>query len=478
MGDKKRVDGEVVATSVDGDAEVVTKVVSGPKSWVEAVETQGAQGQSAAEICVGMQEKADERGDPFKATELNEHEKMSPIHAFLFAEDRARAAGGLLYRRWQLGKIMETQRAKCFFIFLVLVNAVLIGVRLDYGGDDSTWNALEHAFLTVFCIEVGLRLVAFGLLFFTDGWNWIDFVVVMVGVVDWFILAFGGGSDNSAFTAIRLIRIFRVIRLFGFFDRLSRLVQAFIGALKDVVWVAMLVVIVLYIFAILACNFYGHDQELQDAGFDSELYFGTIPASMATLFQIMTLDSWMSGITRPIGEVKPMAYFVLILWCCIGALGLLNLMTAIFIDSLTTLSRKEMGREASRLQKRRSKALNIIREMFVEHDANNDCTLDQQEMEQVVDSMRHHPEILSNGGISSDQIKQAMCIADTDGDGVDYGEFIAALDVMDTPVTRKDTMQITKKITQVEGQIATLEGEVRGLKEQVQSLVNVLTQQR
>ena len=96
---------------------------------------------------------------------------------------------------------------------------------------------------------------------------------------------------------------------------------------------------------------------------------------------------------------------------------------------------------------------------------------------------------------------------------MDYGEFIAALDVMDTPVTRKDTMQITKKITQVEGQIATLEGEVRhkftletldsmhnktlhesnhlntyktidlmgqvrGLKEQVQSLVNVLTQQR
>ena len=132
MGDKKRVDGEVVATSVDGDAEVVTKVVSGPKNWVEAVETQGAQGQSAAEICVGMQEKADERSDPFKATELNEleHEKMSPIHAFLFAEDRARAAGGLLYRRWQLGKIMETQRAKYFFIFLVLVNAVLIGIRV------------------------------------------------------------------------------------------------------------------------------------------------------------------------------------------------------------------------------------------------------------------------------------------------------------------------------------------------------------
>ena len=44
---------------------------------------------------------------------------------------------------------------------------------------------------------------------------------------------------------------------------------------------------------------------------------------------------------------------------------------------------------------------------------------------------------------------------------MDYGEFIAALEVMDGPVQKKDTMQITKKITKVEGQLATLEGEVR-----------------
>ena len=115
------------ATRVDGDAQVATKVIPGPKSWVEAVE---AEGQPAADICVGIPEKADEESDPFRATELNAHEKMSPIHAFLFDEDRAKAAGGLLYRRWQLGKVMETQSAKCFFIFLVLVNAVLIGVRV------------------------------------------------------------------------------------------------------------------------------------------------------------------------------------------------------------------------------------------------------------------------------------------------------------------------------------------------------------
>ena len=43
---------------------------------------------------------------------------------------------------------------------------------------------------------------------------------------------------------------------------LSKLVEAFIGAMKDVVWVAMLVVIIVYIFAVLTCQFYGNDQKV------------------------------------------------------------------------------------------------------------------------------------------------------------------------------------------------------------------------
>ena len=32
--------------------------------------------------------------------------------------------------------------------------------------------------------------------------------------------------------------------------------------MKDVVWVAMLVVIIMYIFAVLTCQFYGNDQKV------------------------------------------------------------------------------------------------------------------------------------------------------------------------------------------------------------------------
>ena len=121
---------------------------------------------------------------------------------------------------------------------------------MDYGGDTDAWDALEHFFLSIFLIEVALRITAFGWSFFTDPWNCIDFVVVVIfndsqtfnilepravpdavptaaliglqqaiGIVDWGFLIVDGAGGNSAFTAVRLVRIFRIIRLFGFFDR-------------------------------------------------------------------------------------------------------------------------------------------------------------------------------------------------------------------------------------------------------------------
>ena len=50
---------------------------------------------------------------------------------------------------------------------------------MDYGGDESTWDALEYCFLLIFIVEVAMRLGAFGWLYFTDAWNWVDFIVVV-----------------------------------------------------------------------------------------------------------------------------------------------------------------------------------------------------------------------------------------------------------------------------------------------------------
>ena len=54
---------------------------------------------------------------------------------------------------------------------------------------------------------------------------------------------------------------------------------------------------------------------------DADDFFGTVPRSMATLFQMMSLDSWMSAVTRPVGDVYVGAFFFFIGFVVLASLG-------------------------------------------------------------------------------------------------------------------------------------------------------------
>jgi voltage-gated sodium channel len=147
-----------------------------------------------------------------------------------------------------------------------------------------------------------------------------DLVIISISVVEVVgTLAFE--SDSYGLSAFRLLRVFRVFRVLSFFERLNMLVKAFVYAMADIVWVAVLIVILLYVFAILANGFFANSTSLDAAGFNSNQHFGSVLQAMTTLFQLMTLDAWMSGITRPVGQVYPAAFPFLIFFVTLGALG-------------------------------------------------------------------------------------------------------------------------------------------------------------
>jgi len=408
-----------------------------------------------------------------------EKDERDPIEIYLQDEDAARDAGGIAHTRWKMANFMEINVIKAIVMAVVCLNGILIGVQLDYGGDETAWESIDAAFLLIFTVEAVVRLIGFGWLFFTDSWNLLDFSVVVVGLVDWIISASTGGDSNPVFTAFRLLRIFRVFKVMRFFDRLSKLVEAFFGAMQDVIWVAILVLIMLYIFGVMVTAFYADHKELDDAGVDSNDLFGTVPRSMATLFQIMTMDGWMSGITRPTANVYGSAWIVFILWAVIGALGLLNLLTAIFIESLTELSRKADRKQQKQMEQQRARVLDIVQKLFFEFDEDHSGTLDVREANLVLNEISNAPEILPAFavlGITSYHINEAIHLADQDGDGIDYQEFIDCLQIMDAPAQKKDTMMITKQFHRqtdlVCQQISLLTNEVKELRQEVQTLRN------
>ncbi len=124
--------------------------------------------------------------------------------------------------------------------------------------------------------------------FWTENWNIFDFFIVLTSVIEILVAAISGGGGSTGLSVFRLMRVFRVLRLVVYVERLNILVQAFLLALQSVVWVGVLLMMVLYMFAVIAQGLFGKSEDLENNVEGVQEWFGTVPRSMATLIQVTT----------------------------------------------------------------------------------------------------------------------------------------------------------------------------------------------
>lgn len=58
---------------------------------------------------------------------------------------------------------------------------------------DKLEEEVNNFFLLFFTIEAVLKLTAFGLKYFTSGWNRFDFIVVLAGIISYCIRTYSNG---------------------------------------------------------------------------------------------------------------------------------------------------------------------------------------------------------------------------------------------------------------------------------------------
>jgi len=214
----------------------------------------------------------------------------------------------------------------------------------------------------------------------------------------------GNDTKTPGLSALRLIKILRLVRLIGMMKRLATLAQAFVAAMKQVAWVMVLFIIVLYIFAVLAQGFF-HSPTLTeradinippwgtcDADLDSTYschdprIFRNVAQSMISLFQVMTFDDW-APLYRPVAIVFPSAWFYMGFFAPVGALGLMNLITAVFIEALMDETRETRRREDELSRSTRAAKIAICYETIKSFDLNNDGRLDESEISAVLKTL-------------------------------------------------------------------------------------------
>ncbi len=236
--------------------------------------------------------------------------------------------------RAQVGGWVESQRVQGAIVFLIVINAVTLGLETSeslmaiYG---EILTRIDHAILTVFVIEIGLKLYARGLRFFRDPWNLFDFVVVGIALV----------PASGPLAVLRALRVLRVLRLISMVPRLRFVVEALLRAVPGISSIGLLMLLLFYVFGVIATGLFGGE---------FPQWFGTIGYSMYTLFQIMTLESWSMGIVRPVMEAYPYAWAFFIPFILVATFTMLNLFIGIIVDTMQTMHSAEHGKDREHIE--------------------------------------------------------------------------------------------------------------------------------
>lgn len=225
--------------------------------------------------------------------------------------------------RLRLASFVESAPVQYFIVGVILLNALILGLETSQSLMQSHGRLLvilDKSCLAVFIVEITLKLAAYRGAFWRSPWNIFDFVVVGIALVP------GAG----VWAVLRSLRVLRIMRLLTVVPALRKVVAAFLHAIPGLGGVLLLMTVFLYTSAVLATNLFGRD---------FPQWFGTLGASLFSLFQILTLEGW-ADMARTIMEVHPWAWAFFLPFIIIATFTVLNLFIGIIVSTMQELALK------------------------------------------------------------------------------------------------------------------------------------------
>lgn len=221
----------------------------------------------------------------------------------------------------KISSLVRSSLFQNFIIGIIIINGVTMGletskpIMVEFG---SILNIFDKVVITIFTIEIIMRIYVHRVSFFKDGWSLFDFFIVAISLV----------PSSAGFEILRILRVLRLFRLVTVIPQMRKIVLALVSVIPGMMSIAGLLVLLFYIFAIMSVQLFGDT---------FPEWFGTLGESFYTLFQIMTLESWSMGIARPIMEVHPYAWTFFIPFIFVVTFIMINLIIAIVVDAMNEI---------------------------------------------------------------------------------------------------------------------------------------------
>ena len=225
-----------------------------------------------------------------------------------------------------LRKIVDGNVFQGIILFVIVFNSVIMGIETIKDlptGAVSALATINMVCLIIFIVEIIVKLLAYGLDYFKDPWNWFDVIIVGVSMAS-------GLAFMSAFRAVRVLRVLKSLKalrgtkLIGHVRKLQIIIDAIVKSIPSIGWTGVLLLLIYYIFALIG-------------------------KAMYTLFQVMTLESWSMGISRPVMAEFSYAWAYFVPFVLLSSFVVMNVVVGIVvnaIDEVNAESAAEAAKEA------------------------------------------------------------------------------------------------------------------------------------
>ena len=256
--------------------------------------------------------------------------------------------------------IVSSKKFELFISLVILINCALIGIETYFFSE--LISQIQTICLAIFVIEISMRFIVRDstISFFKDPWNNFDTIIVLISLIPESII---GGSGYII--ALRVLRVFRILRLLRTSSEFQLIITVLFRSFRSLWYNTLFFMIFFYLFSIIGVTIFKipNNIENEDMLKEYELFinespnapvnspdpYGTLHESMFTLFRILTGEDWTDVrynlITASelglINVSKPVVTLYHVLWFCISAFLLLNLLVGAILNNYNVV-RQEM----------------------------------------------------------------------------------------------------------------------------------------
>uniref|UniRef100_F7CX37 Voltage-dependent R-type calcium channel subunit alpha n=1 Tax=Monodelphis domestica TaxID=13616 RepID=F7CX37_MONDO len=283
----------------------------------------------------------------------------------------------------------------------IIANCIVLALEQHLPEDDKTpmsrrLEKTEPYFIGIFCFEAGIKIVALGFIFhkgsyLRNGWNVMDFIVVLSG-----ILATAGTHFNTHvdLRTLRAVRVLRPLKLVSGIPSLQIVLKSIMKAMVPLLQIGLLLFFAILMFAIIGLEFYSgklhracfmnnsgvlegfdppHPCGVQGCpeGYecrdwigpnDGITQFDNILFAVLTVFQCITMEGWTTVLYNTndaLGATWNWLYFIPLI--IIGSFFVLNLVLGVLSG--------EFAKERERVENRRA-FMKLRRQQQIERELN------------------------------------------------------------------------------------------------------------